>query len=721
MRYTGNTLEQTITTGALTIHPNNDVKNTPQVEYSEEAKKYINFRRQRMIAARDTRDSPHEEFDGMGFLKWHEVQKRADDQYVAPRKNAQDTSINTGTVRDKDNSLLEYGMKFDYEPVACVYNEDDEMINTLADTAEDMVRKSKMIEGYREKFKLILRSMITFGTAMVEDAWIERWIIEKTLKKGFKAGIGSDKAEWEEKMVKQYDGCSAKLWDLRKCYFGDIRKFFMNGPQGQPYFFTVEYESYDTTKQLFGNWDRWVNVPTIVTMTPEVSSGSTYANAWTLRPVSMNYCEIIRYHDPVANEFAITINGVDMLPIMEKKTTGLNGEPKTLISGFPLTEVSSSGSIPFAKYDLEPMHDFAYSKSQPAKMRVWGDIENMYIKLILGMMKQKAKPTMGNKSGRMFGPEVTDPATVINDIRDGDLFPVLPNFQGATTADFSFYELIKKELDKNSVERSFQGINSQPGNETATADMNDMRASSLKVAAMVDGIVSGEKQLNWLRTYNIIRNWTKPIDVQIDVLKKELQNKYRTITMESAVDGTQKGTKKIIFTHDTTMTSQDIHQKEMYIRKGEKNPKKIHPALDDMENDGKETRLVFLNPTQLQQIKLSWYYDVVPVPNDSDPLAYLMFAKQIQDATAMFGPDSLNVKKLKYRFALKTGDDFDNWFISEDELQQKQMQQNSQSVPVLPGGANGGGGNGTPSRNGPGGTPTIGNQVQQKMPQIAMK
>ena len=654
-------MEQNIITGAQTLHPNNEKNETPQITYSEEAKKFISFRRQRIIAARDARDASHPEFDDMTFLKWYEVQKKADDQYVAPRKNAQDTSINTGTIRDKDNSLLEYAMKFDFEPVAQVFTEDDEMMCELADNAEDMVRKSKMIEVYRDKAKLIYRAMIAFGTAMVEDAWMERWVLKKTMAQGYKAGMGSDQAQWEEKLVKQMDGCVAKLWDLRKCYFGDIRKFFMNGPQGQPYFFTAEYESYDTTKQLFGNWDRWKYVPTVVIPTAELNAPMVWTSWWTMRPISMNYCEIIRYYDPIANEFAITINGVDMLPIVETKTKQ-NGIEKVMVSGYPLTEVSPSGYIPFAKYDLEPMHDFAYSKSQPAKMRVWGDIENMYIKLILGMMKQKAKPTLGNKSGRLFSEEVTDPATVINDIREGDLFPVLPNFQGATTADFSFYELIKKELDKNSVERSFQGIDNQQQNETVTADMNDLKASSLKVAAMLDGIISGESQLNWLRTYNIIKNWTKPIDVQIDVLKKELVNKYRTISLSTEAEGGQKATKRIVFKKGITATSQDVHQEEM----------------DAKKNGQGEVRNVYIDPEMLQAVKLSWYYTCVPVPNDSDPLAYMMFAKQINDAVGIFGPDSLNVKKLKYRFAAKTGEDFDSWFISEQELEQKQQAQAQQ-------------------------------------------
>lgn len=66
-----------------------------------------------------------------------------------------------------------------------------------------------------------------------------------------------------------------------------------------------------------------------------------------------------------------------------------------------------------------------------------------------------------------------------------------------------------------------------------------------------------------------------------------------------------------------------------------------------------------------------------------------MFAKQIQDAVAFFGPESLNVKKLKHRFSSLTGNDFDTWFISEQELQQKQQAAAAQgadpNAPAAPG------------------------------------
>lgn len=664
--------------GAQTLHPNDEKGNIPVVEYSDAEKIYINFRRNRLTAARDARDGARPEWDDMTFLPYYDILKKADDQYVAPRKNAQDTSINLGTIRDKDTTLVEYAMSHDFEPVAEVYDDDQDMYEELAETAEDLVRKSLMMEDWKMKSKLVYRSMVSFGTAMVEDSYVQRWVIDKAVKHKIGANGGLAE-EWEERMRLQYDGCQAKLWDLRKCYFGDITKFFMNGPQGQPYFFTVEYVSYDIAKQLYEHWPRWNSVSTTLVQTPEVTAAQTFSSYWTLRPVSLNVVEILRYFDPIKNEFAITLNGVDMLPLM-KKEVEVNGEKRTIISGYPLTEVSPSGAIPFAKFDFEPMHDFAYSKAQPAKMRVAADVENMMVKLFIQMFKQKVKPTMGNKSGRQFGPEITDPGTVINDVRDGDVFPILPNFQGSTPADFSFFEIMKKELDKNSVERSWQGMDATQADETATKTLNDQKSQMmLKVAALLDGIIYGNKQLYWLRTYNIMKNWTKPVDSRVDDVRKQIDAVYRTVTVPSTSSDGQKTTKKIIFTKDTPT-----------LQKGKKRASlddsydMLQKEQDHKKENGGDILITHMHPELFASCRFYWFYECVPVPTATDPLSYMVFAKQIQDALAIFGPDSLNVKRLKHRFATLTGTDFDTWFISEQELQNKQAQAQQGATPGAP-------------------------------------
>jgi hypothetical protein len=195
--------------------------------------------------------------------------------------------------------------------------------------------------------------------------------------------------------------------------------------------------------------------------------------------------------------------------------------------------------------------------------------------------------------------------------------------------------------------------------------------------------------------------------VQIDVLKKSIENKYRTVTVPATGENGGTTTKKIIFTTNTPSRpngkptlddSMALHQQE----------------IDNNKNGKGEVILTHLNPEVLRSIKLNWYYACIPVINETDPLAYIMFAKQLGDAINAFGPDSLKVKKLKHKFAKMTGNDFDTWFLNEQELQQKQQEMMQ---------ANGGGE--APSVNmntthgaQPGGRPSIASTVKNKMPTI---
>lgn len=671
-----------------TLHPNSEKTTIPTPTYSEAHKKHIQFRRNRKIAARDARDQKHNKFDDMTFLQNWEKNELADNSYVKPRSNKGDTEINMGIVRDKDNTLLALALKYDYEPSAQVFDDKDEMLQEIAETSEDLVRKSRQIEDYIEKSKLIYRGMLTFGTQLVEEVYLERWRMEKVL-----AGtVGSSAATWTEKLTKIYDGCYSRDWDLRKCYPGDINKFFMNGPLGQPYFFTVEYLDYDSTKAIYGEWDMWQYVPTQVVMTPEIQSGTTWSAGWALQPLSLNQCEITKYYDPIANEFSIEINGIDMLPIQEHAVKGKNGEDKTYISGFPLSAVSPSGAIPFGKFDNEPFHNFFYSKSVPSKTRIIADVEDMTVKLMILGMKQMRRPPTGNRSGKVFTGDLFLPGQMTNDLREGEIFSLLPNQPGISPAEFSFYEKLKEARDEVSTTRGFSGAGGDTS--TATQAIQDKEQQMDKVALMLDGIMRGEQQLFWLRTYNIFTNWTKPIDKEIDVERKAVSDIYRTVNLEKEIDGRNKAQKTIKFSTKPVPgktpeeQSQYIHQQEVDLGKTKNN----------------EVRIVVMNPVILRSMKLSWYYTVTPVAKNNDSMGQMMFAKAIQDAINFFGPQSLNVAKLKRKYANKYNVDYDQFFLDEDTLAQQQQQMTSMQ----------------PNVSLPGGSPTVGAVAQNKRPQLTM-
>lgn len=671
--------------GENTLHPNSEQTSLSVKKLSVAHMKHVEFRRARMSAARDARAMKNYKFDDMTFDQWWEKCELADNSYIKPRTNKGDTEINMGVVRDKENTLLSLAMKYNYIPSAQVFNENDDIIADLAEDAEDLVTKSLHIEVFREKAKHIIRGMLTFGTQMVEELYLERWSVEKVLS----GHVGSNASTWTDKLIKTYDGCISKPWDLRKCYFGDINKFYMNGPLGQPYFFTAEYLDYDSTKAIYGEWDMWEYVPTDVNSTPEAISASGFKTGWSLQPLTRNQCEITRYYDPIANEYAISINGIDMLPIQEKEIVS-KGVTRTLISGFPLTAISPSGAIPFSKWDNEAMHNFAYSKSVPSKTRVIADVEDMVVKLMILGMKQMRRPPKGNKSSKVFSSDIFLPGTITNDIREGELFDLLPNQAGIQPAEFSFYEAMKQARDENSTTRNFGGQGNS--GDTATQVIQDKEQQMDKVALMLDGVMSGYQQLFWLRTYNIFANWTKPIDQEIDTLRKEVKDIYRHVTLEKEIEGQTKAEKNMRFTTESVpgetpeLQSQYVHQEELTTGKAK----------------GKEMRISYLNPVQLKSMKLNWYYTVTPEAKNNDSMAQMMFAKAISDAIMFFGPESLNVAKLKRKYAIKYGIEFDTLFLDEEVLEQQQQLLMQQQADVTV----------------PGAKPTIANTAQKKTPQL---
>jgi len=500
--------------------------------------------------------------------------------------------------------------------------------------------------------------MLAFGTQLVEEVYLEQWKMEKELKGQF----GESSATWTDRLTKVFDGCISKPWDLRKCYFGDTNRFYMNGPLGQPYFFTVEYLSYDETEPIYGEWDMWKYVSNLMTYTPEIQSAGSFKTSFNLMPVTRYQCEIIRYYDPVANEFSITINGVDMLPVMEKEVT-TKGETRTLISGFPLTAISPSGAIPFSKFDNEPMHNFAYSKSVPAKMRIISDVEDMTVKLMILGMKQMRRPPKGNKAYRTFSSELFLPGHIENDVREGELFDILPNQVGIQPAEFSFYEAMKKGRDEITTTRGFSGGGSS--SDTATQAIQDKEQQMDKVALMLDGIMDGMRQLYWLRCWNIFENWTKPIDQNIDKDRGAIESIYRSVSMEKQIDGKNKAVKHIKFSDKPVPgktpleKSQNIHQQE----------------IDAGKKSGNEVRITIINPQILRSMKLNWFWMVTPSPRNNDSMGQMMLSKSIQDAQTFFGPQSLNVAKLKRLYAMKYNVPFESFFLDEDQIQQPPDQQ----------------------------------------------
>jgi hypothetical protein len=343
-------------------------------------------------------------------------------------------------------------------------------------------------------------------------------------------------------------------------------------------------------------------------------------------------CEIIKFYDKWANEMMIMINGVMMLPV-----------------GFPLTAVSPSGEYPIAKLPIEPISKFcAYSNSVPAKTKVDQALFDEMLRSIVTIFQQKTKPPMANNTGRPLSPRIFDPGSIHSNIDPNKLSPILKD-NGLTSADFAVFDLIKKIIDEKTVSPVFAG-ESQSGQQTATEIVELKKQSMMKLGFVIWGVMRFEKRMAWLRIHNILENWTKPIETEVDKIKNDIKEIYRTMTVNMPLEDGREGRKIISMNPEMAneMTEERIMAEEEFL-----------------SQSGIPTRKIYLNPKELRTLKATWFVTITPTEKDSTALDRVLYTTNLTEAAKLFGPQSLNLPYHKRRFAILAKEDPEKYFLPE--------------------------------------------------------
>lgn len=600
-------------------------------KYSKEEQEYRHYLIERMTSARNVRDGIADEFDGMSFREYYETNCRAAYSYVRPKKHEEDTRIVTGTTQEKINTLLSNLLNYNLEPSIMAYDEQDLPINSLGQEMEALIKKSREIEDYDDKRKLIYKELLDQGTCFVEEIYLEKLEVKKELFKDldWSEGVKISKIKWKERLEKVYDGCQANLLCGLDVYLGNIREFDV---RQQPFIFTAEKIHYNEAKQIFGKWERWENVPRQMDKIIDTEVDGVMYRDWTLLEMEEDMVEILKFYDKPNNEYQIFLNGVMMLPV-----------------SFPLQAISPSGLYPIAKGDKEPISKFfAYSKSEPVKCKVDQAVLDEFLRLMILKNQKSLEPSMANNTNRVLTRKIFLPAVITPDISPDELVPI-GNNDGITQTEFAAFELIKKQVDEKTLSSSFEGT---PTTKRQTArEVEELNKQSMrKLGQTIWGVVSLERQLSELRLYNIIANWTKPVDSKVDKIKNKLVDIYRTITVETELESGQKGYKRIEMTTD----------EEKLNRTGEQ-----IMGLEDLyeQETGVPTRISYLNSEMLKTLKYLWKIVITPTEKETSELRRVLFYQELQDDAAIFGLQSLNLEYLKQRSANLKGEDPNKYFL----------------------------------------------------------
>lgn len=596
-------------------------------KYSEKEEKYLKGLRTRLESARNARDTSHDEFDGMDYVTYYNQNQRLANTYVQPKRNKEDSNFQSGTIRTKLFALLSSVVNLDLSGDISAYDKDGFRIQSVGDGMEDVMLKTNELDNDDEKKVLRQYELLAQGTVFVEEVWDERNKVEKKLKGTFTGKLNDVK--WETRLKKAFARPSRNIIPGINVYLGDITKY---GISEQPFIYTVDHMPYDEAKAIFGEWERWENVPKEFIAFDAASN----AGVWRLLNVQERQVEIIRYQDKWNNEFAVLINGVLMTPVELPFPWGYED--------YNITQ-----------QNLEPIHSkFAYGKSLTFKIRNKVAILDEMMRLAVLKTQKSFMPPRYNISGRIVSNRVFMPAKINHGIQPGTLPPIEGENLGLANSELAMINQIQQSIDTETTSPTFQGQQAS-GNPTATEIVEIQRQAKQMLGLTIFSVSMLEWKLEWLRLQNLLKNWFNPLDSVVDEARGELRAKYRNVSVNRPIEGEGMGMRMVVPTEEKL------------------SPTAIKQAEDAVsEEQGMPVRFIFLNPAEVTSAKLCWQITIRAKEKRSSETDKLMFRAFMDDAS-FFGP-ALNQNYLQERFATMWNIDPKKLFTSPEEMQMKEQQ-----------------------------------------------
>ena len=578
-------------------------------EKEQRSKNIVKMRNDQM-----TRDSSRKEFDGMDYTTRYETNLQADMSFIPPKLNKGDVRVVTGTTREKNNFILSTLLNYSFEASITAFDKDKNEVDELGSHIGDLVRKSRELEDYESKRDLIYRELLTQGDVFSMESLITRFRVDRKAKFDWATGVNFDTFESNEDIKEDYKRPEITMLTGTKVILGNIREPNIHN---QPHITIVETEPYEVVRSQFQKWSRWKNVPKKISRLQDSTDVSGYRD-WTLLTTKDNYVEKIWFMDRPVNELQLYLNGVPMLPV-----------------GFPLELISPSGEYPIIQGSLERTPFFAYSKGISEKMKVDQAIMDEFMKLAILKQQQTYRPTLANNSGSELSPDIYMAGSIIDNLDPTKISPIFTP-TGMTVSDVQFMSYMKDIMDSKSISPAMTG-EKMSSRMTAAQYLDQKKQALQKLGLIVWGIVRFERQANWLRLQNVLKN--------------------------GLGDGMSD---KMLFIVKTTLENGKKGQRHIELNAKKANtltPRQI--ALESellSAKNGIETKKSYLNMDEIKKANLTWRVEVTPTEKNTSELNQMMLTNKIKDAVALFGPQSLNMGYWEELWAMKNEVDFARGF-----------------------------------------------------------
>lgn len=596
----------------------------PVVDYSADEIKFRGRLLTEMIDARNARELEHDEFDGMTYSQYCESNRKLANAYITPKRNKQDTTYVSGTVRQKLTAILSLINNLSLTPEVMAFNQDLVQEVTLGQGVEDIIFKTDQLDNDDEKKLARQYTLLEQGTVFIEECWYDKWVLEKELNKKFD-GQNLSEVEWSSRRKKIDSLPTRNILVPENVYLGDITQPDI---RRQPYIFTVEQIPYSEAEIIYGKWKRWKNVSKDITYLSQPPVESQYNRNWSITECKKDHVEIVKYQNRFKNEYAIFINGVLMTPAGMPMMRKWGDEVEYSITSQILWLISPH---------------FAYGKSLGSIMRNKESLLNEFIRTAILKTQASFNPPRGNLTGQVLSSRVFMPGTITNGL-DPNKIPVLGETTGMTKSELAMIQEIQKEMEDDVPVGGLAGKN-QIGvdRQTATQSQIIKNQSDILTTLTIFACNMLEVKCGTLRMWNILENWFEPIGTQVkdsaDGARKYLDEKYRSITIEKNIEGEGPGYGIVNVTKEQ-MSPLDIYRKEEKIKK----------------QTGKPTRITNIHPDIIRYAKMTWYVVVNQKQKKTSDLSKILFSEMLTSALNFFGP-KVQLDHMAERFASVWGED----------------------------------------------------------------
>lgn len=638
------------------------------VELTDYEKQYHNDVLPLLRQWRDNRDKARKEWNGMTYPQWLNMCREVQLAYLPPKETEDQIQLNSGLTRQKISTEVDVVLTQNFETRAKAFDKEDVFIDHLGDVLSDMKLKVDQLEQWIDNRRGVYEGMSTYGSYYTLQ--LTKFVTDVRKTNVPLSDFGKLDIEWNETPKKSKPVFLTVPLESSMVLFADMREPDI---QKQPGVAIARIIPDSEARARYGHFERWPSVPTRQAMnsTNELSELlTTYKSDYSIsQALGEGEVEevIFMRSSAYGNELMIYLNGVPMLPV--KSDGKLNQKTRRYnISAFPLTSWSASGKYPIVKWDKVRIPNFAIARGTPGDSQFDQETLDTWIKLVFEKALRSIKPPMGNRSGLRITSDMIKSGKIVSQIRKDDIFSILPPelVQGVTSGEFSFYEIMKKELDEKTSTREFAGLGGKT--QTATEFTENRKSQLLRFSALIDGVIRGEKDRADLIVKNqVIPFWCNPAYAvnhedaeELNKAKKVVKDKnepateekkkpFRTITVNKA-DGAENSA-NIINLGDLEETSSEIYKREKM-----------------EEKEGKKNKYINFNPDAYDFMNTLIYWDAKPSERDNDTLKLLSFKQNVADGMNLFGIQPATNEKLKKRWAMMTEEDYETWFGGQDAL-----------------------------------------------------